>query len=84
MDKFMIHEALAAIWVIVDELNGYLTEQEPWVLAKDESQAERLAAVLYNRSRWSSRLGRAALPGDARSPASCCGRRLARSTASES
>jgi len=47
MDKFMIHEALAAIWVIVDELNGYLTEQEPWVLAKDDAKADRLAAVLY-------------------------------------
>ena len=47
MDRFMIHEALAAIWVIVDELNGYLTEQEPWVLAKDDAKAERLAAVLY-------------------------------------
>ncbi len=47
MDRFMIHEALAAIWVIVDELNGYLTEQEPWSLAKDDSQRARLAAVLY-------------------------------------
>ena len=47
MDRFMIHEAVAAIWVIVDELNGYLTEQEPWGLAKDEAARGRLAAVLY-------------------------------------
>ena len=47
MDGFMIHEALAALWAIVDELNGYLTEQEPWVLAKDEASRDRLAAVLY-------------------------------------
>ena len=47
MEKFMIHEAIAAIWRIVDELNGYLTEQEPWALAKDENATERLHAVLY-------------------------------------
>lgn len=47
MDAFMIHEALASIWTVVDELNGYLTEQEPWVLAKDDAARERLAAVLY-------------------------------------
>jgi methionyl-tRNA synthetase len=47
MDRFMVHEALAAIWVIVDELNGYLTEQQPWVVAKDEAARGRLAAVLY-------------------------------------
>ena len=47
MARFMIHEAIQALWGIVDDLNGYLTEQEPWVLAKDEAQRERLAAVLY-------------------------------------
>jgi len=35
------------VWRIVDELNGYLTEQEPWVLAKDEANRARLARVLY-------------------------------------
>ena len=29
-------DALAAIWRIVDELNGYITEQAPWKVAKDE------------------------------------------------
>ena len=47
MERFMIHEAIAAAWGIVDELNGYLTEQEPWALAKDDSQKQRLEAVLY-------------------------------------
>ena len=31
----------------VDVVNGYVTEQEPWVLAKDEANAERLSTVLY-------------------------------------
>ena len=28
-------------------MNGYVTEQEPWVLAKDEAHAARLDVVLY-------------------------------------
>lgn len=46
ISKFQIHEALAAIWEIVDALNGYITEQEPWVLAKDPQLKARLATVL--------------------------------------
>ncbi|HEY2556364.1 MAG TPA: class I tRNA ligase family protein, partial [Diaminobutyricibacter sp.] len=42
-----IHDALAAIWTVVDELNGYITAQEPWSIAKDETQRERLGTVLY-------------------------------------
>lgn len=47
MSRFAIHDALAAVWTIVDELNGYITDQEPWQLAKDDAQRERLATVLY-------------------------------------
>lgn len=46
MNAFQIHDALAEIWQLVDALNGYITEQEPWVLAKDEAQRGRLATVL--------------------------------------
>lgn len=42
------HEALHQIWRIVEHANGYITEQEPWVLAKDDANAERLDAVLYS------------------------------------
>jgi methionyl-tRNA synthetase len=45
--RFAINEALAAIWTIVEELNGYITIQEPWVLAKDDATRERLGTVLY-------------------------------------
>lgn len=44
--RFAIHEAIASVWTIVDELNGYITEQQPWVLAKDEATRERLGTVL--------------------------------------
>jgi methionyl-tRNA synthetase len=39
--------ALAAVKGFVDVVNLYVTEQEPWVLAKDEANAERLSTVLY-------------------------------------
>ena len=29
-------------------VNGYVTEQEPWVLAKDPANQEKLEGVLYN------------------------------------
>jgi methionyl-tRNA synthetase len=38
---------IAAVKEFVDRVNGYVTEQEPWVLAKDESDAARLDVVLY-------------------------------------
>ena len=47
IERFRIDEAIAAIWTIVDALNLYITENEPWALAKDEAQRERLGTVLY-------------------------------------
>lgn len=47
MEQFQPSDAIDAIWTIVEELNGYITENEPWVLAKDEATRSRLATVLY-------------------------------------
>ena len=47
IETLAIHDAIASVWTIVDALNGYITEQEPWVLAKDPANADRLATVLY-------------------------------------
>jgi len=47
IQKLAIHDAIAAIWTIVDELNGYITIQEPWVLAKSDETRARLGTVLY-------------------------------------
>ncbi len=44
--RLAIHEALAEVERLVDALNGYVTEQAPWVLAKDPAQAARLDQVL--------------------------------------
>jgi methionyl-tRNA synthetase len=47
IQRLGIHDALAAIWTIVEELNGYITIQEPWVLAKSDETRARLDTVLY-------------------------------------
>ncbi|KAA9130679.1 methionine--tRNA ligase [Microbacterium caowuchunii] len=47
IERFRIDEAITAIWTIVDALNGYITENEPWALAKDDAQRARLGTVLY-------------------------------------
>jgi methionyl-tRNA synthetase len=50
IDAVAPQDALAAVWRIVEDLNGYLTEQAPWKLAKDEPDAAtpggRLATIL--------------------------------------
>jgi len=55
IERFRIDEAITAIWTIVDDLNLYITENEPWTLAKrrpelvegDDAQRGRLGTVLY-------------------------------------
>ncbi len=48
MDKLQFSLALSEIWKAISRTNKYIDETKPWVLAKDESEKERLAAVLYN------------------------------------
>jgi methionyl-tRNA synthetase len=50
IESLAIHESIAAIWEIVDALNGYITEQSPWVLAKSDETRQRLGTVLYTAS----------------------------------
>ncbi|GAA3739213.1 methionine--tRNA ligase [Leifsonia bigeumensis] len=47
MDRLAIDQAIEAIWTVVDDLNGYITAQEPWSLAKSDADRERLGTVLY-------------------------------------
>ena len=48
MNKLRVADAMDEIWTIVRRSNKYIDETMPWVLAKDESQKDRLATVLYN------------------------------------
>jgi methionyl-tRNA synthetase len=42
-----LQPAIAAVWGIVARVNQYLVEKEPWKLAKDPTNADELAGVLY-------------------------------------
>jgi methionyl-tRNA synthetase len=42
-----LQSAVVAVWSIVDRLNGYLVEKEPWKIAKDPERRAELAGVLY-------------------------------------
>lgn len=44
---FKLNMALDTAMAFVRDLNRYIAESEPWKLAKDESQQERLDTVLY-------------------------------------
>ncbi|ANJ26463.1 methionine--tRNA ligase [Agromyces aureus] len=46
IDRIAIHESLTSTWELVDALNGYITSEEPWALAKDPATRERLETVL--------------------------------------
>jgi len=48
MEEYKTSDALAEIWNLLKRSNKYIDETAPWVLAKDESQRERLGTVLYN------------------------------------
>ncbi|GAB3429339.1 methionine--tRNA ligase [Flindersiella endophytica] len=41
------HDGLAAVDAFVDAVNVYVTEQEPWKVAKDPEARDRLATILY-------------------------------------
>jgi methionyl-tRNA synthetase len=47
-DKVELTAALDEIWSLVRRLNAFVQEEQPWQLAKDESQAGRLDAALYS------------------------------------
>ena len=48
LDRAELTQALEVAWMLVRRLNRYVEETQPWVLAKDEADPERLDEVLYN------------------------------------
>lgn len=48
MNAYKTADALDVIMDVARRSNKYIDETTPWALAKDESQKDRLAAVLYN------------------------------------
>ncbi len=45
--ELRFHDGLVAIKDFVDAVNGYVTEQAPWQVAKDEAAQGRLHTILY-------------------------------------
>lgn len=43
-----LHKALIAIWEFVNITNKYIVENEPWNLARDPANTEKLVAIMYN------------------------------------
>ena len=48
MEKYAFQNALAEIFKVTSRANKYIDETAPWVLAKDEINKPRLAAIMYN------------------------------------
>ncbi len=47
-ETLQFHRALTTMWDFINAANKYIVEMEPWILAKDESSADRLREVMYN------------------------------------
>ncbi|MFQ5789901.1 MAG: methionine--tRNA ligase [Acidobacteriota bacterium] len=47
MERLALQEGAAAAFRLIDATNEFLTETEPWALAKDPAAADRLSGVLY-------------------------------------
>jgi len=47
MDEFAFQRALAAVWEFIGVVNRYVDTTQPWALAKDAAQRDRLATTLY-------------------------------------
>ncbi len=48
MEELRVADAITEIFAIFRRCNKYIDETSPWVLAKDESQRDRLSTILYN------------------------------------
>jgi len=48
MNNYAFQNALSDIFKVTSRANKYIDETTPWILAKDDSNKPRLAAVLYN------------------------------------
>ena len=62
MADFAFHRALVAIWEFVAVVNRYVDSQQPWALAKDSQQNDRLVDVLVTLAEALRCLGILLLP----------------------
>lgn len=48
MENVQLSDAVKVVWKFIGRANKYIDETMPWKLAKDETQRQALANVLYN------------------------------------
>ncbi len=48
MDRFALHDGVAAAYRLIDACNEFLAATSPWALARDPSAADRLAGILFD------------------------------------
>jgi methionyl-tRNA synthetase len=48
MDDLRLHDGAEAAYGLIDRTNEFIAQAEPWVLARDPRQAERLSQVLHD------------------------------------
>jgi len=46
-DTYQLHKAMEEIWSLLSDLNKFIVEQEPWVLAKNPERRRELDTVLF-------------------------------------
>jgi methionyl-tRNA synthetase len=54
-DNFEFSQSLETLWAVIARIDKMISDAKPWVLIKDENQAETLNAVLYRAAetlRW--------------------------------
>jgi methionyl-tRNA synthetase len=44
IDRLAIHDAVSAVWTLVDATNGYLADTQPWKLAKEPGETDESGA----------------------------------------
>jgi len=47
MDRFALHEGVAAAFSLIDAANEFIAETSPWTIARDPAQRDRLNQVLF-------------------------------------
>ncbi|MCQ2541926.1 MAG: methionine--tRNA ligase, partial [Lachnospiraceae bacterium] len=48
MEELRVNDAISEVFALFRRCNKYIDETEPWVLAKDEANKDRLSEVMYN------------------------------------
>ena len=67
-DNLEFSQALETLWAVIARVDKMISDAKPWVLAKEENQAEALNAVLYRSAetlRWLSVMLYAVMPDSA-------------------